>query len=74
MRRFRNLSEFQAIDAVHRNIHESALRLSEYRQAGQASEALAEENHLLTQQLDLIALLRRLRVVLADELRGKSPD
>lgn len=65
---FRGISELQALDEVHQNIHQTAANLVGHHQAGMAVEADAEKARLLDLQGAMTSLLHRLRIMLADEL------
>jgi EAL domain-containing protein (putative c-di-GMP-specific phosphodiesterase class I) len=62
---YRNISDFQSLDAVHQNIHQIAARLCEHHQAGMEVEADTDKAQLLAQLQNLTSLIHRL---LADEL------
>jgi len=62
---FRNISEFDALDAVHQNIHQISAHLCEHRQAGMDVEADADKVQLLAEQHNLTSLVHHF---LADEL------
>jgi diguanylate cyclase (GGDEF)-like protein/PAS domain S-box-containing protein len=65
---FHKLSEFRALDEVHQKVHQAAAGLLEHHQAGMKVEADAAKTQLLALQQNMISLLHRLRVMLADEL------
>lgn len=65
---FHSLSEFHALDEVHQNVHRTAARLLEHHRSGMAVEADAAKAQLQTLQQQMLSLLHRLRVMLADEL------
>lgn len=66
--RFHAISEFNALDEVHQNVHQTAACLLEHHRAGMDVEANAAKSQLLTLQQNMISLLHSLRVMLADEL------
>jgi diguanylate cyclase (GGDEF)-like protein/PAS domain S-box-containing protein len=65
---FHTISEFDALDEVHQNVHQAAACLLEHHRAGMEVEADAAKTQLLTLQQNMISLLHSLRVMLADEL------
>ncbi len=65
---FHKISEFRALDEVHQKVHQAAAGLLEHHQAGMKVEADAAKTQLLSLQKNMISLLHRLRVMLADEL------
>jgi len=62
---FRDVSEFDALGAVHQNIHQISAHLCEHHQAGMDVEADADKAQLLAEQHNMTSLVHRL---LADEL------
>jgi len=62
---FRDVSEFDALDAVHQNIHQISAHLCEHRQAGMEVEADADKARLLAEQHNMTSLVHHF---LADEL------
>lgn len=73
IRRFRDVSEFRALETVHRNMHQIAARLSEHYRTGNQFKAAADEAEFLMRQNEMTGLLRRLREMLAEEMFGKKP-
>ncbi|HEY8094774.1 MAG TPA: EAL domain-containing protein [Methylobacter sp.] len=65
---FHQINEFHALDEIHQNVHRTAASLVEHHQAGMAVEADAAKAQLLALQQNMLSLLHRLRVMLADEL------
>lgn len=62
---FHDVSEFDALDAVHQNIHQISAHLCEHHQAGMDVEADADKAQLLVEQHNMTSLVHHL---LADEL------
>ncbi|MDP1664021.1 MAG: EAL domain-containing protein [Methylobacter sp.] len=62
---FHDVSEFDALDAVHQNIHQISAHLCEHHQAGMDVEADADKAQLLVEQHNMTSLVHHL---LSDEL------
>ncbi len=67
-RRFRHLEEFRAIEKIHHDIHQLAGQIWRAYRDGAAEQAAADENTLLEKHHEMVLLLRRFRLKLAQEL------
>lgn len=62
---FQHTGEFDTLDRIHRDIHETTAHLYQHHQAGMDTEASEDKAQLLAQQHNMSGLVHRL---LADEL------
>jgi EAL domain-containing protein (putative c-di-GMP-specific phosphodiesterase class I) len=71
-RRFRSLPEFVAIERIHQAIHRQAARLCADHLADRKEEVRRGEMELMALHKEMVALLRQLRVRLAEEMLRKA--